>query len=457
MIIGALITVLDVALVRLVFFRFHWLRWSITWAVVSGFVGAHLVLIFLIGVRYVAPYSTDAHVVQHSIQLIPRLPEPTLVTAVLVEPNAAVKKGQPLFQFDRRRYEYQVDEPEAELASALQAPTVTGTNIASAVQAVIEAKSALSFAESQERTMLALEPSGAVSRRRGAKVAGIHALVAGAKAKLDSARYYLDNTTLVAPEDGSIVNLQVRPGMVAGILRAGAIASLICDADRYVLASYDQEILRNVEPGQAVEIALVRYPGQIFRGKVDAIWPSGAGQYLPSGRLPTFGPPPPEAPDGRFAVKIRFAEPDVDKFRIGAQGATAIYTGGGGFAALRRIGIRSYAWLSWLYPIPFSLPAPGAPRASSGTRRRPCRRTGETEARAARMTIRSRASGSSTTAGPAMRCSWSTPRAGPRAAATRTPLRAVCRPTPTAPHSSRSSHRCAGRPPRREPPRSSSR
>jgi len=37
--------------------------------------------------------------------LTPRLSEPTLVTAVLVEPDVPVKKGQPLFQFDRRPYE----------------------------------------------------------------------------------------------------------------------------------------------------------------------------------------------------------------------------------------------------------------------------------------------------------------------------------------------------------------
>jgi hypothetical protein len=46
---------------------------------------------------------------------------------------------------------------------------------------------------------------------------------------------------------------------------------------------------------------------------------------------------------------------DQSKFPIGAQGAAAIYTGGmkGAWAALRRIGIRTYSWLNWLYPIPF--------------------------------------------------------------------------------------------------------
>jgi multidrug resistance efflux pump len=70
---------------------------------VFGFsvVVLHLFLIFVIGLRFVTPYSVSAKIVQHTIQLIPRLSEPTLVTGVLVEDNTEVKKGQPLFQFDR--------------------------------------------------------------------------------------------------------------------------------------------------------------------------------------------------------------------------------------------------------------------------------------------------------------------------------------------------------------------
>jgi hypothetical protein len=40
--------------------------------------------------------------------------------------------------------------------------------------------------------------------------------VAAVQAELDQARFYLDNTLMVAPEDGYIINLQARPGMVAG-------------------------------------------------------------------------------------------------------------------------------------------------------------------------------------------------------------------------------------------------
>ena len=77
---------------------------------------------------------------------------------------------------------------------------------------------------------------------------------------------------MVAPEDGYIINLQVRPGMVPGIVRFGAIASFICDADRYLLATFYQEHLKYVSLGSRSELAIDLYPGQIFPGKVQAVW-----------------------------------------------------------------------------------------------------------------------------------------------------------------------------------------
>ena len=183
---------------------------------------------------------------------------------------------------------------------------------------------------------------------------GVNTNVANTEAELQQAQFYLDNTTMKAPEDGRIVNLQVRPGMVSGILRVGGIAALIASADRYVLATYFQENLKYVKPGQYAEIAFNLYPGQIFKGHVDSIWKAnGVGQYLPSDEIPKYEPPPPQIPQGQFAVKIVIDDPDQAKFPIGAQGAAAIYVDGdkGSWAALRKIAIRSRTWLAWLYPL----------------------------------------------------------------------------------------------------------
>jgi multidrug resistance efflux pump len=142
--------------------------------------------------------------------------------------------------------------------------------------------------------------------------------------------------------------------MVSGIVRIGGIAALIADADRYLLATFYQENLKYVQPGQLVEVALDLYPGQIFAGKVDSIWRgNGVGQYLPSDEVPRFEKPAPIVPQGQYAVKIILDDPDPSKFPIGAQGSAAIYTSGehGAWAALRKISIRAHSWFNWLYPL----------------------------------------------------------------------------------------------------------
>jgi multidrug resistance efflux pump len=367
--------------VWLVFFKFRWLKFSIPWGFFSTFFVLHLMIIFLIGLRYVTPASTEARIIQHTIQLTPRLPEPTLVTAVLVEPNVHVRKGTPLFQFDRRLYASKVEQLEAQLAQANQGVVVMNVNIQLASAKVTKLRSELDYARYQQKLSNDLAKNGAGpeedAQKWGAQVAaqnaaikeaqaeeqvarlkyqsqigGVNTTVAQAQAELDQARFYLDNTLMVAPEDGYIINMQVRPGMVAGDIRYGAIASFVCDANRYLLANYFQENLKYVKPGQAVEVALDLYPGQIWPGKVVLIWQgSGAGQMLPSGNVPNFKYAPAEIPQGQFAVAITMDDPDQSKFPIGTQGRAAIYTNPkSAFIVLRKVALRSYSWYNWLYP-----------------------------------------------------------------------------------------------------------
>ena len=368
-------------IVWLIFFRFKWLKFSIVWGVVSVTVWLHLFIIFMIGLRFMTPLATEAKVVQHTIQLIPRLPEPTLVTAVLVEQNVPVKRGQALFQFDRRPYEYKVTQLEAQLAQAEQNVLVMKAEADASAQKVLRLQSELEYTKYQQQLTTALASKGAgpeedaqkwvaqvaaseagikeaqaeelrTQLRYESQIGGVNTSVAAVKAELDQARYYLDNTLMVAPEDGYIINLQVRPGMVAGEVRFGAIAAFICDADRYLLANFFQENLKYVESGQHVEAALDLYPGQIFTGSVIAVWRgSGMGQMLPSGTLPDFHAVSAEVPQGQFAVAIRLDDPDQSKFPIGTQGQAAIYTKPSSpFVVLRKIGIRASSWFNWLYP-----------------------------------------------------------------------------------------------------------
>jgi multidrug resistance efflux pump len=422
MVAGLLILATFLFVFWMVFFKLKLLKLSPAWGVVFSLVFVHVLLIFLIGLRFVTPYSTDARVIQHTIQLIPRLPDPTLVTAVLVAPDVPVKQGELLFQLDRRPYEYQVVQLQAQIEAALatvvvceakvkqqqagivaanQDVLILGADTEAASAKVAKLKSEMEYARFQYERYRSLAEQNAGSEQDSQKwstdlksaeagvkeaeaeaersrfkyesqIGGVNTVVINADAQLKEAqaalkeaaanvaaeqaqlklaRYYLENTTIVAPADGHIINLQVVPGMVAGTVRFGAIATFIVDSDRYVLGNFFQEHLKYVKAGQPVEVALNRFPGQIFKGEVDSIWwANGEGQLLPSGDLPVFNPGPNGAQTG-FAVKIVMKNKNQEMFPIGAQGAAAIYTGGGGFAALRRIVIRTYSWLNWLYPL----------------------------------------------------------------------------------------------------------
>jgi hypothetical protein len=91
MLFGFVLLFAYILVVWLVFFKFKWLRFTIPWGFFSVFFLLHLMLIFLVGLRFVTPLATDAVIVQPTIQLTPRLSQPTLVTDVLVEPNTPVK------------------------------------------------------------------------------------------------------------------------------------------------------------------------------------------------------------------------------------------------------------------------------------------------------------------------------------------------------------------------------
>lgn len=375
------ITAVYIGFVWLFFSKLRLLRFTPGWAVVSGFFLIHLLLVPIIGIRFTAPPSADLRVVQHTIQLTPRLTEPTLVTEVLVKPSQPVKKGDVLFRFDPTIYQARVDQAAAQLAQAESEAKILVADVEMAQQVLDRAQANQAYAKAENDRYGGLANQGAASAEEAQKwqakldeataavaeaqanleraqlaeqsqIDGVNTAVAEAKANLAQAKYYLEQTEMVAPEDGEVFNLQVRPGMVAGDVRVGAIASFVADNDRYLLASYTQEFLLFVEVGQPVEFALDLYPGQVFSGTVEEIWwANGNGQFLPSGLVPTFRNPDPF--QTHFAVKIRPDDSVKVRMPMGAMGAATIYTGDGGFADLGRIGIRTYSFANWLYPLPF--------------------------------------------------------------------------------------------------------
>ena len=374
------VTLIYVAFVWLVFFKLKWLRFTPAWGLVSAFFILHLLIVPLVGTRMQSPFTSNVRVVRHTVQLVPRLPEPTIVTEVHVSDNAPVKKGDLLFVFDQTIYKAQVVSAEAALVAAKQNVKVLEADIAIAADSVKRAQSELDFALVQQKrfTTLAAQRAGSQesadewttrvntaeaslaeaqeSQKRAelayaSQIDGVNTSVIQADSQLKQAQYYLEQTEMRAPHDGTIINLQVQEGMVSGVLRVGAIASLIVDKDPYLIAAYRQENLRNVRVGQPVVIAINTHPGKHFSGKVEEIWEaSRRGQFLPSGDLPVF-PDIPIHTEPRLPVKITLDDPSV-RLGIGVGGATLILTTDGPFTWIGQISLRTYTWARWVYPLP---------------------------------------------------------------------------------------------------------
>jgi multidrug resistance efflux pump len=302
-------------LVRLVFFEYKWLRFTLVWkfVVVGLYAAAALTEIIMLG-QY-TPYSKEMFVQRAVIQMAPEYGG--IVVSVPVEPNMPVERGDTLFQMDAQPWQDKVDtlKPQVDIAKRHYQDAI-----------------ALVAAEAERQIM--------VQQRRDEFEA--------VQAELDKAQYNLDHDTIVAPTDGYVVNLQLRPG--AFIRLKQPVMSFISTEDVWIIGLIPQRATQFVRPGDRAQFALEMYPGKVFEAEVDSvIWGLGDAQMTPSGILPTFEQIRP-AP----VLAVKFTVPDEDPeypLRFAASGLVTILTKASPdiFVLLRRIEIQSEAFLFYLY------------------------------------------------------------------------------------------------------------
>jgi multidrug resistance efflux pump len=157
-----------------------------------------------------------------------------------------------------------------------------------------------------------------------AQVTVAQAQVDTTRAQLANARWDLLQTTVVAPGNGTMVNVMLRPGFFVAGMPFNEVMTFV-DDEYQIFALFGQNELHQVKAGNEVEITLDTYPGRVIKAHVDSIlWAQAQGQIEASGDLPrtTFVAPP-----GRFPVKLLVEERDHQLFlAAGARGSAAIYT-----------------------------------------------------------------------------------------------------------------------------------
>ncbi|MCK5188728.1 MAG: HlyD family secretion protein [Methylococcales bacterium] len=325
------------------------------------------------------PYTDLARIKAFVLPIVPEVAGN--VSQVNVDSNQVVKAGEVLIQIDTTRYELAVKSAKANLDLAGQDVGASTAGIVSAQVNLANASAQAKHIQAQYNRIMPLVKKGVISQSDGDKtIAALidakakvntaraelekvqlqlgqkgqdNAAIKAALANLEQAQLDLTDTTIKAPIDGVISNVQIDAGHYAQT--GQAIMSMISITDVWIEASMRENSLGNIDAGDNVEIALDSAPGEIFDGEIISV---GYGVHEDTdGSLGTLQKV--QKAQGwlrdpqRFAVVIKITEKDHNTIglqRAGGQADVIVYTGEHLFVnLLGSLWIRIISYFSYVY------------------------------------------------------------------------------------------------------------
>src|SRR5437773_9022076 len=343
--------------VWLIFFKFKWLPWNFTTQFITITLPIVAMMALFLLLNIAAPATDDVRAMNYVIPVVPRITGQ--VTEVPIQPNRPIKKGDVLFKIDPVPFEAAVKAAEATLQGAKDQLNNATNKKASLTPRIdlakkrVEQFAALSAAGAGKRADLEQAQSDLGNLQSeylaaDATESQARAQIAKSEADLINAKFDLDGTTRLAPANGRVANLALRPGVRATQFATMPVMSFIEEDNPWLLAFYRQNELRHVEAGDEAEIYMMQYPGRIIKCVVDSIlWATAQGQMPISGNLQNTLPV--AAPEQRIAVRLVLAPKDRDLFlAAGARGGGAIYTEQGKMIHIvRKVFLRVSAKVDW--------------------------------------------------------------------------------------------------------------
>ena len=301
------------------------------------------------------------------------------VTEVLVSDAQHVKAGDVLFKIDPTPFQAAVDQKRAQLASAKQRVEELDENLHMQEQAYEAAASLLAATKDTYERDKELVASGAVSQsafvqsrqsylsaEAEARMAqaelkraelettslidGVHTDVANAQAALVAAQFDLDQTVVRAPTDGIVLQVFLRPGMMAVPLPLKPLMVFQHDDSQLFVASFLQNNAQRIQEGAEAEVVFPAVPGRVFKGKVRLVGAAVAlGQLQPSG---TLVDPDSVQGDGRINVVVDFDENAFEGFNVppGSSAEVAVYSEYmEPVAVVRKVLMRMKSWANFVF------------------------------------------------------------------------------------------------------------
>jgi multidrug resistance efflux pump len=290
------------------------------WTVPTAFLGG-IVLIgtLLMVMNFNHPFSETARQYFATTPIIPEVRG--RVIEVPVQANTPVKQGDVLFKIDPEPFMDEIRGIEGDLVAASK-----------------------DLDRSKE-----LFGKGAVSER---VLDQSRAKFEELQAKLDNARFKVDQTVVKAPSDGFVTQLTLRPGMMALPLSMTPVMTFIHQEERLFTGWFRQNSIQRLAIGSAAEVTLDAIPGVIFSGEIAQVLPIIAeGQLKPGGDFISFDQ---ERNPGRVAVTIRITDPDLDLRQLpgGLFGQAAVYSEHfPHIAVLRKVLLRMAGWMNYVFPL----------------------------------------------------------------------------------------------------------
>jgi multidrug resistance efflux pump len=324
------------------------------------------------GWKFSAPMTGKITVKRNVVPLLAAVDSKELISKIYVPENQMVKKGTALYEYDTRPNQYALDQLTAQLAAAQAriselkaAAEVAAASVQAAqanqayAQAVFETSKKAqelnpnAVAELQvtvDQQKYASSQAGvdqAIAAQHEAEFALTSAkeAIKATEAQVGTAKLNLEQNVVKAPADGYIMNFQAVEGTMGTTVITRNQGSFMDMTETVVAAVLPMNLVKNVAPGDTVEIAFKSLPGQIATGKVDEVL-----EYTGEGQLDMTGVVP-EAKSvgskGFLIVRVLLDDQELAKsLPLGGAGTVAIYTKvGGPFHIISKIALRMKAWI----------------------------------------------------------------------------------------------------------------
>lgn len=291
-----------------------------------------------------------------------------------------IKKGDVLFKIDATRYQARVDRLQADLMTAIHASqalkgqldeAIANTSRVSAERdrlhkdyqrylAGSRAKvnpfsgsdidnARQNYLAQEAQVKASVAEQSQIKSQLDSAINGEQSQIASLRAQLAEAKYNLEQTVILAPSDGYVTQVLIRPGTYAAALPLRPVMVFIPEQKRQIVAQFRQNSLLRLQPGDEAEVVFNALPGQVFPGKLDKILPVvPGGTYQAQGTLQSLSMT--SASDGVLAVIDLEPNADLEALPDGIFAQVAVYSGHfTHVSVLRKVLLRMTSWMHYLY------------------------------------------------------------------------------------------------------------